>query len=241
MARQAGSKKKGKKVKCGNEPCFNMFIKKKAAVEKKKPAVEANRGKSKKAGRMRNAFTFNTDEAKTMVIEFKGKRAMFRLPMKEFSSKRAARNKFILYKIFHELFPQNSIKPLGIKAVNEKEFPQWGLVSEILKNRSPEYKIYQQAFYRPRSKMKLPEKAIDAAIKKHERFVNETAMPALIKIALETGIRLNNHPVNICNVKGNPVFFEIAQRVNHRLLEYINKKVKNPKKREMLTRLAKKL
>ncbi len=209
-----------------------------AGVKKKAKAKKV----VKKPKRVRKAFGFSTQQAKIRVIEFRGKRCLLRIPSGNLKpTKQFARRMFVLHKIFHTLFPKNSINPVGIKSIKEKDKTSWGMVSEILKNRSSEYKITHALYYESPLRLKLSPDMIEKAYAKHLGFVYKKADPFSMKLAEKTGIYTNEHRVNICNVKGKPVFFEIDSIKTNRLLAFIESNVKNQKTKEMLKTLVKEL
>lgn len=105
--------------------------------------------------------------------------------------------------IFHTLFPENSLTPLGVSFVTKNGKTGYGMVSEVVKQRSHDYKLYQQWWYVGRKKGE----PMSEAIMRHETFVEKVAIPLARKIHKDTGIQVNEFPVNVCNINGRPVFF----------------------------------
>jgi hypothetical protein len=224
-----------------------------------KKSRKAKKPVEKKPGakRSRRAFGFETDEAQIRLIRFRGKKRVIRLlgewyrtwpegkpdgvrvftPLPSLKAKALARKQFIQQKIFHELFPKNSIVPVGIAMVKEKGQTYWGTVSEILRNRSEDYKLYQRILYLHH----LPTDLERAMASRHSDFAWKIGRPRASEILEQTGIALNPALVNICNVKGKPVFFEITTVNPDKLKKYIQSNVKDKKTRQMLLRLRKKL
>src|SRR3989344_3879537 len=136
----------------------------------------------------RRVFRFDTQTAEIRRIQYRGKRCIIR----GLHFKKAALSDFYRHSIFHALFPQYSLKPLGVSSIRSAGgITKFGMVSEILKKRSPDYKKYQYWIYELRIEKKPQE------ILRHERFVKEIAEPIAFHIEQTSGIVLNDHPVNV--------------------------------------------
>jgi hypothetical protein len=186
--------------------------------------------------RVRRVFGFRTHQAEVRLIEFGGKKRVLRFD-RVHSDKTSARKEFIQQKIFHTLFPENSIAPVGIAAIKEQNRKCWGVVSEILRNRSRDYKAYQRLYYETLLTQATADELV--AMAPHVKFSDNVGLPLARRIKEQTGISVDLASVNICNVKGKPVFFELWPfKLNVPLLKkYIQANVKDKKPRQMLLKL----
>jgi len=187
----------------------------------------------------RNAYCFSTQEANVHLVRYNGKPAVLRLLKPRYSAqpsssmKMDAANNFAMQSIFHIIFPRYSIHPLSVMSVSSKFGKRWGMVSEVVKARSADYKAFQQGFYGLEQHRNSP------AYKRHEDFVKKIAVPISGEIYKKTGIVVNDYPVNVCNVKGKPIFFEIDGINPKKLKEYVDSQNFDPKTKETLSALLK--
>lgn len=154
--------------------------------------------------RHRRAFGFQTQEAQVRLIRFGGK---IRIIKPDYVERKLAEKDFLEQKIVHSLFPQNCIKPVGVSYVEGKNKPVWGVVSEIVKGRGSDYKDYLRWFYG--AGQKVDARKLRSATKRHKEFAASHAKPFAQSVFTQTGIKLNYHPANVCNIGGRPVFFEM--------------------------------
>jgi hypothetical protein len=170
--------------------------------------------------RYRRAFGFYTDEAETYIVYYHGKRRFFRVqgidPTR--SNRSRTQNQFIRMKLFHLLYPENSIRPVGVSYIEMAGSKQWGVVSEILKNRSPGYKKYHARFYYDKIKKVLDLNHSDFS--EHHAFVNRAVDSVFNRIYEESGFHVQTHPANVVDVHGKPVFIEVFSPENN---QYISK------------------
>lgn len=187
--------------------------------------------------RSRRAFSFSTYQAQVRLVKYKGKTRVFR-PSYEGEQIFAERN-LLKARIFHALFQENSLTPVGIALVEENGKQVWGVVTNIVRNRSADYKLYQQRFYTAVPFYAAIGKESEA-IERHERFCREIAAPILDKIR-EAGINVDWAQVNICNAGGKPVFFEAWRISPKKCMAFIDRTVPDIRKREKLIGLLLKL
>ena len=183
----------------------------------------------RRIARSRRAFGFRTHEAQVRLAKFRGKHRVFR-PAKS-GKKIFAERDLLRQEIFHSLFPQNSLTPLGIAFVEEGGKHVWGVVTKIVHKRSSDYKRAQKLFYTDLSKYYDHK---DEAVARHEDFVRDVAMPLSFRIRQEAGIDFDNAPVNVCNVEGTPVFFEVSDLWPRVCEKYIERTVANKAKKKRL-------
>jgi len=187
-------------------------------------------------------------QSQIFVIKYRGKRRLVRITS---SGKPGAERLFSKMKIFNILFSENSIKPIAVTSLNVEgrksyyiklhdfhvlKIPvgkQFGIVSDILKNRSNDYKEFQQWFYLSRKKH-IP---MTEAVRRHLNFVEQVALPLRQEIADKTGIHLSKHPANICNVNDKPVFFEIDYIRAYNLSKFIACLETGRRKKQLLSLL----
>lgn len=112
-----------------------------------------------------------------------------------------------------------------------QKYPIWGVVTEIERRQSPEFKLHQRELRGFVSKQSFGSKM-------HEFFINHTASPLAKQIFKESGIRVD-YTGNISNVKGNPLFFEPKITAPNRLIEFIKTKPKS--EQVLLLRLVQEL
>ena len=194
--------------------------------------------------RTRLAFRAGSQEASCHVIRYKGKLRFFRVPsylpltMGESQvriQKQRAQMHFITASIFYSLFPKHSIKPVGVtceQALPATAGKSWGLVSEILRGRSPGYKKINAEAYRTVSRP-----VMDPDIRAHYQFVKEIGGPLAERIEKETGIELGTHPVNVAEVQGQPVFVEITDINAKKATQYIESLSRPEKEKKELLAL----
>ena len=170
------------------------------AARPKRPARPSAAGAVK--ARHRRAFGFQTQEAQVRLIRFGGR---IRIIKPRHGERKSAKRDFHEQMIAHSLFPQNYIKPVGVSYVMENGRPVWGVVSEIVKGRGRDYKDYLKWCYGPVE----GHSKLERAAKRHEEFAKQCAKPFAIECLKQTGIKLNYHPANVCNIGGRPFFFEM--------------------------------
>jgi hypothetical protein len=194
--------------------------------------AQKNKDAQKRKPRSRKVFSFSTDEAELHLIDFKGKiRALRTVP-----DKKTAKKDYLEHSMFHILHPDISLKPVGVHYVlDEKGKRRWGMVSEVVRPRSADYRIYHDDFYKNHHSAKRP-KEVKESLQRHRRFANSAATLAVAETSLRTGITINPHPVNIGNSGGKPVFFEIED-IHPPFLETTIQNTKDPAKRKKLKRL----
>lgn len=188
---------------------------------------------------MGRAFrNFTTQESNTFVIRYGGKRRFLRVP-KTNATKESAARVYAWMKIFNLLYPEVSVKPVGITVVKEKNSleakARYGVVSEIVRGLSPTYKKYQKNYYEYND---LPDVGVTSMSElTHTDFVNKVKNSLAKKIYEESGIRIQTHEVNVGNKKGVPVFFETSldlkqmNKFRHFILSH------GPKKAQEIIRL----
>ena len=149
-----------------------------------------------------------------------------------------AERNLLRLRIFHALFPENSLTPAGIAFVEEGKKQAWGVVTNILRKRSADYKIYQQVFYTKQGYAATGKNR--EAFERHEEFVPKIAKPILAKIR-EAGIAVDSAEVNVCNAGGKPVFFEVKAISQIKCLKIIQRTVTNERQRNKLIHLLQEL
>jgi hypothetical protein len=154
---------------------------------------------------------FTTQESRTFIVRFGGKRRFFRVP-KNNPTKEHASSRYAWMKIFNILYPKVSVKPVGVSLMKRKVkgevFTEYGVVSEIVRGLTPAYKQQQRAFY---DFYDLPDAVfLTQGELSHIDFVYNVKNGLIKKIYAESGIRVDDHVVNVGNRKGSPVFFETA-------------------------------
>ncbi|MFH1587574.1 MAG: hypothetical protein ABID38_06990 [Candidatus Diapherotrites archaeon] len=194
-------------------------------MHEKKPTKSARKkrkGPTRK--KFRRAFIFQTDEFQLNLIRHGGKIRALRLPKRYLGDieEREARRNYARYMIFHLLFPQHALEPVSIASVKKRGKERWGMVTEIIKGRSRDYKIFQRCSYMEGYE---PSDVEIDAIGRHEKFVVKNGRKIKEDIWKKTGISLNYSPVNVCNVKGKPVFFEVDKVDPKKVWEYAEKKL----------------
>ena len=162
----------------------------------------------------KRAQAFDTQRAKVRVIRHKGKPHIIRLTPSEIE----AREDYIRHSLHKLLYPEHPLTPVDIKEEQINGQPHWGMVSEIVKPRHPDYLEYQKMYYDPkRGNMRLDtdrpipadlSPADQALAGRHHKFVREDAEPKVGKMFRDCGINPDVHPVNIGRSNGEPVFFE---------------------------------
>lgn len=159
-------------------------------VRKQPPPVRSN---------IRRVFRNSTSqEAQVYVIRAgKRKHVFFRVGHDSHSTIR----KYILHKIFYALYPQYGIKPLGLVVATIDGRQVVGMTSEIVRPRSHEYKWYHHTFYND------PALTIRSS---HIAFADKQLALAE-KIEKDSGIIVSNHPINIIDQSGKPVFAEVEE------------------------------
>ncbi|MFA6269252.1 MAG: hypothetical protein WCW13_05025 [archaeon] len=217
---------------------------------------------------IRRAFrSFSTEEAWTFVVSSKGKRRFCRVHRIRSSKPLATQQKLVL-DLFHKLYPNNSLTPVGLIRIPGKvirasypeefeaytyvqdgslrdflnrglkrrerglyKFPIWGVVSEIERRQSPDFKVYQR-------EVRGGVANFSKAAKRHIAFMKSVAYPLANKILKESGIRVD-YTGNISNVRGNPLFFEPKITAPTKLIALI--KTKPSKERKGLMQIARNL
>tara|TARA_Y100000310_G_scaffold319650_1_gene375168 strand:+ start:458 stop:1129 length:672 start_codon:yes stop_codon:yes gene_type:complete len=189
----------------------------------------------------RRAFTsFKTEEAQIHAMRFKGRTRVIR----PIGTRKEANLDLSRHSVFRLLFPGNAITPVGVSSLVEGGTRKHGLVSEIVRGRSHDYKQYQQWVYQQLHSKGTSQfiKVVNEGkgrrpdfVKRHEAFVKELADP-ISERALDMGIELNTHPVNVCNAGGKPVFFEILS-LNLRRLKSVAARMPKSAQRAELEKL----
>ena len=113
-----------------------------------------------------------------------------------------------------------------------QKFPIWGVVTEIERRQSSDFKIYQNEL------RGFEGGSYSKPSKNHIQFMYDTAAPLAKKIFNESGIRVD-YAGNISNVLGNPLLFEPKITVPRKLIACIKSKPAN--ERVALMRIAKRL
>jgi hypothetical protein len=126
----------------------------------------------------------------------------------------------------NQMLERSSIRQ--IKGV--QKFPVWGVVTEIERRQSPDFKVYQNEL---RSYVHFSSKS-----ENHLRFIYGEAIPLSRIIFAESGISVN-YMGNMSNKNGNPLFFEPKITSPKRLIACIKSKPSN--ERVALMRIAKRL
>lgn len=125
----------------------------------------------------------------------KGKRVFFRAGYDSGPTIR----KYILHKIFYALYPQYAIKPLGLVVATINGEQVMGMTSEIVRPRSYDYKLYHHTFYNdPALTVHFP----------HMDFAH-AQRKIIEQIEKDSGISVNDRPVNIIDQNGKPIFVEV--------------------------------
>ena len=166
-------------------------------------------------------------------MRFRGKRRFIRF---DGGGEQGARSHFYANLIFNALYPKNSIRPVAVASMDVKGKEYWGVISNIVKGRSIDYKRYQRGFYSSKKPIAGDSKHADA----HKQFVAKVAVPVRYDILDKTGIELNDHFVNIAEAGGQPVFFEV-HRINFSKLKEFVGTLPNEKRRSALFKLIAKL
>jgi hypothetical protein len=176
-----------------------------------------------------------TDEAHIFVINYKGKPAIFR---HKNNSEKASKRNYLAHKIAKELFPKNMLNPLGVTTkeveINltdnvKRKMKLSGIVTDIVKKRSKDYKDYQKRFYN-QNKRTIPDHP-------HEKWFNENAREIAKEIRI-AGILIEDNAVNTINSGGTPVFVEVRNLASEGVINYITKQNFSAKKKERLINLV---
>lgn len=188
---------------------------------------------------------FTTDRAQILLVRRRSKLRALRLSKEGGRARESAEHEFNLQKIFHLVFPENSIKPIEVARVMVEGKPRWGTVSEVLRQRSQDYKLAQRWFYASSGrwpKINDPEKedACFEASLRHKEFVDSVGMKAASKIE-KAGFSVYTDSVNVCNAGGRPVFFGVMDTIRVRSLENYLKKTADEDTRAKVQALLKKL
>ncbi|MFH0714965.1 MAG: hypothetical protein V1847_04530 [Candidatus Diapherotrites archaeon] len=91
----------------------------------------------------RQIFAHSTEDAIVRAIKFRGKNCIVRVPKIRYTlslnrkTKKVAQKEFQKQSVFHALYPENSLNPLGIAEVEIDGKRMWGSVSEIGSPRDP--------------------------------------------------------------------------------------------------------
>jgi|GEM_PF-2373926 len=128
-------------------------------------------------------------------------------------------------------FIANMNKNLERRKKGMHKFPLWGVVTEIERRQSHEFKVYQtyvRGFARREPR----------AAQEHNKFVQSIAWPLADKIFKESGIRVD-YAGNMSNVGGNPLYFEPKITSPQRLIEFI--KTKPVEERQKLMQIIRSL
>jgi len=166
--------------------------------------------------RARNKYS-KTDQASIFVIQYKGRLAIFRWHAHENPqhNKQNAMARYYAHRIAHELFPKFTPKVLGVEKriitlPDASRTERWGLITEIVKRRSRDYKEYHEHFY---------DKPHEEPLPAHEEFVNaNTNITGLLE---DAGVCANCDAINIVNSGGTPIHIEIAEVIPSKVLQYI--------------------
>jgi len=116
------------------------------------------------------------------------------------------------------------------RAKGLSKYPIFGVVTEIERGMSPDFRNYQKELRTWASFSKSGEQ--------HKKFVKEVAVPLGKKIYNESGISVT-YTGNMANRDGNPVYFEPKITAPKKLIELIN--LKSKKERVELMRIARQL
>jgi len=207
--------------------------------------TQTHNGRTITSPTARRAFSFSTDEATTYVIRHGGKRCMLRIPHEGYlsagrKSREIAAREYLQMAIAHTLFPGSFPVPLGImkiKGAAKSGGDLYGSVTEIVRQRSQEYKDYQQGYYVLRPKRgsapvpspevireKINERRgkphlainsktaerISANTTRHIEFFDREKREAFTRFA-SAGIVLDMNAVNTTWARNRAVHFEITQ------------------------------
>ena len=139
-----------------------------------------------------------SQEARVFLIRTgKHKKVFFRTGIDQMNTIR----KYVFHKIFYALYPQYGIKPLSLAVATIDGKQELGMTSEIVRNRSHDYKLFHNTFYSdPIFAGGLPHVSFTI---RQQNIVNQ--------IKHESGIQVSDHPVNVINQNGKPVFVEIEE------------------------------
>ena len=176
-------------------------IVRRAASKKPKPKPPTMRGPRPYSERsnIRRVFRKSpSQEARVYLIRTgKNKRVFFRTGIDRTNTIW----KYVFHKIFYALYPQYGIKPLSLAVATIDGKQELGMTSEIVRNRSHDYKLFHHTFYTdPIFAGGLPHASF--AIKQQD---------IVEQIKRESGIWVSNHPVNVINQNGKPIFVEIEE------------------------------
>lgn len=154
---------------------------------------------------------FTTQEANTFVVRYGSKRRFLRVPKTNATKESAARD-YAWMKIFNILYPEVSVKPVGVTLIKEKNSieakARYGVVSEIVRGLSPSYKKHQKLFYEYYGLFDMG--VTSRGELSHADFVSKIKSGLAKKIYEESGIIAQTHEVNVGDKKGVPVFFETS-------------------------------
>jgi hypothetical protein len=178
---------------------------------------------------------FWTHEATSYVVRAEdGKKLFLRVPNTEhdlihsvFSpvdTRAHAVRDYARMKLFNIMFPKNSINPVGLAEVDFGGAKAFGVLSEIIKGRSQDYKKHHTGVYNSK------ETPTDA----HSRFVKGKEVTELIGEIKKAGFSFEGHSWNIMNAQGRPVLLEIEHVDSKKLLAYIKKPTNSKRMRSFV-------
>lgn len=188
--------------------------------------------------KLENSLRSKTEEAMLFVINYKGRAAIFRHQVR--SWKNNSYERYYAHLIAKELFPKYMLKPLGVekreieinRLKNTKEkVSVYGLVTQIVKNRSREYKDYQQKFYKQK-KYNIPNHP-------HENWYSENVAKLASEIR-SSGVLIEDNPINTINSRGKPIFVEVREIDTKKVMNYLKTKKITIAKRRKIEELIKK-
>lgn len=186
--------------------------------------------------RAKRVFHYDTYEAHVYVFRDKTKRGATRKRriFRDGQEKREeAVKRFFLHTILHEAFPQNAIVPIDVRAM--APYPgakkHWGMVSEVVKGRSREYRQHHRWDYTRHHMIQVPRVKDPPGYTRHIEWVEQHGAPLVKEIKRKTGIEVSSMPRNIINSRNTPVFVEVLNcsrpalfaflRQNHQLRERV--------------------
>lgn len=208
----------------------NHTIQNRAANEKL-PFVPRIAQHGKKGAISRTVFW--THEASTYLVRLNKKRLFLRVPNVTLNlgeskhtpvdTKHHALRNYNLMQLLNLVFPNNSIKPVGVAQVDYGGKKAFGVLSEIIKGRSKDYKSCHRNVYGEED-LSFLDDSVDA----HTLFTQSKEVMQKLKQINSAGFSFEGKPWNMMNSNGNPIIVELHNVNPEKLLNYVRSLQKNP-------------
>ena len=209
---------------------------------RRKPTPDQIQGGLGKPERIEQLFSrYRTDESRQYMAEYpNGQKYFLRVPFKQ--KMKPVVDTFFLRSALNVLLPENSVRQVSIDLFDVNGKKVMGTLSVSLKEMSADYHRFFDDYYgqahgrsnRDPSRIRFFQQIQQY---NHPAFVDRIAKPLSGEIFWKTGLALDTKgPVNVGNVNGRPVFFEVF-RVGRTLKHYsTDRMLRDAFKREGITR-----